>query len=465
MKEGRCAMIKFKGYEKLIEEIYKIKQEHVFAQWHNLTQGEQKHLLEQLASIDFNLMEKLFRNKEEGTISQYSPVKTIRREDIPKPKRDEAQKLGEAHIREGKLAAFLVAGGQGSRLGFEGPKGKFPIGPVSNRSLFHYHGEKIRAAEIKYSCTIPFLIMTSPMNHSETIDFFKENKFFGLVPENVFIFPQNLLPSLDTAGKLIMESKSTLFMNPDGHGGSLSALKNSGVLEKIMAMGIETISYFQVDNPLVKITDPLFTGFHLLEKAEVSSKAIPKAYPEEKTGVFIKTAEGKSGIIEYSDMPEEKLHARDEEGNLIYGAGNPAIHLFSSEFIGRITSDNNTGLPFHRATKKIKAFREGALEEIDGLKYEKFIFDALPMCKKDIIYETIREEEFAPVKNAEGKDSPKSAKELIVNLYKKWLLNAGAEIPETTEIVEISPFFALDEEDIPPGTKLPSQTEVYLKPE
>ncbi len=457
-------MIKFNGHEKLIEEVYKRQQEHVFAYWDDLSHDEKTRLLNQLESIDFDLMEKLFRNRKEQSISQYSPVETIRPEDFAETKRKEAKALGEAHIKEGKLAAFLVAGGQGSRLGFDGPKGKFPIGSVSGKSLFHFHSEKIKAAEIKYRSTIPFIIMTSPINHAETVDFFKDHKFFGLNSDHVFIFPQKLLPSMDMKGKLIMESRSALFMNPDGHGGSLNALKDSGVLTQLTDMGIETISYFQVDNPLVKITDSQFIGFHLLEEAEMSSKAIPKAYPEEKTGVFIKTEEGKRGIIEYSDMPEEKLQARDSRGDLLYSAGNTAIHLISLSFIAQITDSHSKGLPFHRAVKKIEAFQNGGVATIDGLKYEKFIFDALPLCRKDMVYQTVREEEFAPVKNASGKDSPESAEKLISNLHRKWLINAGVTVPETTEVVEISPLFSLNGEDIPPLTEIPETKEVYIEP-
>lgn len=456
-------MITFNGSEELIKKVYDNNQEHVFEYWDSLGEKEKQSLIEELRNIDFDLMKKLFGEKEEDHITDYTPAPTIRPEEFNKDEVEKAIKAGEDHIRQGKLAAFLVAGGQGSRLGFDGPKGKFPVGPVSEKTLFHFHGEKIRAYEIKYNTQIPYLVMTSVMNHNETVSFFEKNDYFGLEKERVFIFSQNMIPSLDTEGKLILKDKSSLFTNPDGHGGSLSALKSSGALDKLIEMGIETVSYFQVDNPLVKIADPLFTGFHLLNSAEISSKAIPKAYAEEKTGVFIKTAEGKTGIIEYSDMPEEKLQATDQSGRLQYSAGNTAIHLFSTEFISKITGESNLTLPFHRANKKIKAFVSGDIKEIDGIKYEKFIFDALPICKKDVVFETVREEEFAPVKNAEGKDSPDSAKKLISDLCKKWVADSGIKIPDGLNYLEISPLFSVDGEGIPSDTVLDQGENIYLE--
>ncbi len=456
-------MINYNGHEELIRKVYDQGQSHVFRYWDMLNEEEKKSLMKQLNSVDFNLMNRLFSEEDRSHITNYTPAPTVRPEKFCPEKIDEAYRTGEEHISSGKMAAFLVAGGQGSRLGYEGPKGIFPIGPVSGKSLFHFHGEKIRAYEIKYGVKIPFLVMTSVANHDETVEFFKKNSFFGLDSELVFIFPQNMIPSLDLNGKLIMESKSSIFMNPDGHGGSLSALKSSGALESLNKLGIETVSYFQVDNPLVKILDPVFTGFHIMESAEISSKAIPKAYAEEKTGVFIKTETGKTGIVEYSDMPDEKLNATDQDGRLLYSAGNTAIHLFNTDFINRITDVGDPGLPYHRAIKKIEACIDAKPQEIEGIKYEKFIFDALPICKKDMIYETVREEEFAPVKNAEGKDSPATAKELISSLCRHWLTRSGVKIPERTEIIEISPLFSVDGKDIKPETVIPDSEKVYLE--
>ncbi|HOK02088.1 MAG TPA: UTP--glucose-1-phosphate uridylyltransferase [Spirochaetota bacterium] len=457
-------MISFAGYDDVIQRVYKYKQEHVFQYWDQLIDSEKKALLDELGIIDFDLLEKIFKLKENSVPEDFSPAPYIK---LPEDERDpefmKARDLGVQFIKEGKVAAFLVAGGQGSRLGFKGPKGKFPVGPVSGKTLFHFHAEKIRASEIKYGVKIPFLIMTSRDNHEETVDFFRENHFFGLTPALVHIFPQNMIPSLDLDGKLILSDKSTIFMNPDGHGGSLSALRSSGALKLLEDMGIEVISYFQVDNPLVKIIDPIFIGFHILNKADVSSKALMKAYHEEKTGVFVRFKNGKLGIIEYSDMPQEKIFAKDSEGGILYCAANPAIHLFDIKFVDKITGSSNVNLPYHVAKKKIEAFKDGQQCEITGLKFEKFVFDAIPMAEKTIILETKREEEFAPVKNASGADSVHTAQAMMNALFRRWLSNRGVKIPDGVDVIEISPFFALQETDIPEGTIVPAQEKVYLE--
>ena len=306
-------MIKFDGYDEVIERVYRFNQEHVFQYWDKLLDSEKIELLNDLSTVNFQLLKQIYSHTADDEKIEFSPAPFI---PLPVNENDkklfeDAAKAGAAHIREGKVAAFLVAGGQGSRLGFDGPKGKFPIGPVSGKTLFHFHAEKIKASEKKYGTTIPFLIMTSRDNHTDTEIFFKKQNFFGLDPANVHLFPQNMIPSLDLEGKLILSETNRIFMNPDGHGGSLTALRTSGALKKLQELKIETLSYFQVDNPLVKIIDPVFIGFHVMNQADISSKALKKLYPEEKTGIFVQFSNGTLGIVEYSDMPEDKINAKD----------------------------------------------------------------------------------------------------------------------------------------------------------
>jgi len=458
-------MISYKGYEETIEKVYFYKQEHVFEYWSELSDSEKVILLRELSEIDFDLLKKLYNSTEDPLPSEFKPAPYI-----GKPQNDEerksfadAERKGIEHIKAGKVAAFIVAGGQGSRLGYEGPKGKFPAGPVSGKSLFHFHGEKIYAASKKYSTVIPYLIMTSTDNHDETIAFFEEENYFGLNKSDVYFFKQNMIPSLDDKGNLVLSDKNRLFRNPDGHGGSITALHSSGVLDILKNRGIETLSYFQVDNPLVKVIDPLFIGFHLIHSAHMSSKALIKAYPEEKIGVFVKFPGSKTGIIEYSDMPEEKLHMKDSGGNLLYAAGSPAIHIFSRNFIEKITSAGETNLPYHTARKDIKVLRNSAYTTVKGYKFEKFVFDALPLAGKDVILETEREEEFAPIKNAEGIDSPASASELMSNLHRSWLTAKGVSIPEKVKIIEISPLLSFDGSDLRSDLIVPDREKVFLK--
>ncbi|MBN2079694.1 MAG: UDPGP type 1 family protein [Spirochaetes bacterium] len=457
-------MITFPGYESIIRNVYDKNQEHVFLHWDGMNDEERRRLLEDLAGVDFDLIERLFTSGESHAGPDFEPAPFISLPGTEDEKAEyvRAREAGEAHVRDGKMAAFVVAGGQGSRLGYEGPKGKFPVGPISGKSLFHIHAEKVLASSRKYGTRIPFLIMTSRANHGETVEYFKEHHNFGIDSGDLFIFPQNMIPALDTKGRLILEDKDRIFKNPDGHGGSLTALSTSGVLEKMKERGIETISYFQVDNPLVRIIDPVFIGFHLLRDADVSSKAVRKAYPEEKVGVFVRYPDGTIGVVEYSDLPREKTTSRDAKGELHYIAGSIAIHLFRREFIERLTEGREISLPYHTAKKKIPAYLGGEQKEIDGLKYEKFVFDALPLTEKNVVFETLRESEFAPVKNREGVDSVESARAMMSDEHRRWLDERGIRIPASVRRVEISPLAALEPDDLEPSLTLPDDGEVYL---
>ncbi len=457
-------MIKFDGYDEVIERVYRFNQEHVFQYWDKLLDSEKIELLKDLSGINFQLLKQIYSHCKDDEKAEFTPAPFIPlpENEIDRKLFHDAEKIGAAHIREGKVAAFLVAGGQGSRLGYDGPKGKFPIGPVSGKTLFHFHAEKIKASEIKYGTTIPFLIMTSRDNHIDTEIFFKKQNFFGLDPANVHLFPQNMIPSLDLNGKLILSETYRIFMNPDGHGGSLTALRTSGALKKLQELKIETLSYFQVDNPLVKIIDPVFIGFHVMNQADISSKALKKLYPEEKTGVFVQFSNGTSGIIEYSDMPDDKLKAKDSRGEMLYSAANPAIHLFSIPFVSELTGSDSISLPFHIAKKIITAMVDGKHSDISGYKFEKFVFDALPLSAGNVILEVLREEEFAPVKNASGQDSADSARELMTALNRKWLTAREIKIPESVKEIEISPLTALTAEDLPGGIVVPDTEKVLI---
>jgi UDP-N-acetylglucosamine/UDP-N-acetylgalactosamine diphosphorylase len=459
-------MVSFDGYDELIKKVYDYHQEHVFRYWGELDDRDKRNLLDELSAVDFELLKELSLQsmREESELSDFEPAPFT-----PIPRTGEeikeyraAGEAGEEHIRAGRVAAFVVAGGQGSRLGFEGPKGRYPVGPVSGKTLFQIHAEKILKYSSKYGTTIPWLVMTSQANHRETVQFLEEYDCFGLGRDNVMVFPQNMIPSLDKEGRLLLETRCSLFKNPDGHGGSLTALYTSGALDFLQRRGIETISYFQVDNPLVRIIDPPFIGCHVKERAAISSKAVRKAYPDEKVGVFVRFHHGRIGVMEYSDLPEEKRNLRDEAGVLQFSMGNIAIHLFNRDFIGEITSGGDIALPYHVARKKIRAYARGGMSEIEGFKFEKFVFDALPLTDRNIVFETLREEEFAPVKNRSGVDSVETARRLMSDLYRKWLRGRRIAIPENVEVIEISPLLAVEPEDLDEKLPVPAQEGVYL---
>ncbi len=301
----------------------KAGQGHLFAWWSQLDQAERASLLEQVDAIEFPLLESLVKGlvmhprEEEAVTLEPAPIIPIPKTDAEKKARELATEHGEALLREGKVAALVVAGGQGTRLGFQGPKGAFPIGPVSTKCLFAFFAERILAAQRRYGPTVPWLIMTSPANDVETREFFEENDFFALVPEQVHFFVQGTMPAVDKRGKILLASRHEIARSPDGHGGTLRALERGGALDRMEAQGIQEISYFQVDNVLVKVPDPVFIGHHVRAGAEMSSKVVLKAYPGEKVGV-IGMRGGKLGVIEYSDLGEEDMAARGPDGELKY---------------------------------------------------------------------------------------------------------------------------------------------------
>jgi UDP-N-acetylglucosamine/UDP-N-acetylgalactosamine diphosphorylase len=392
-----------------------------------------------------------------------APVITIPKTDAEKRRRAETQKLGESLIRKGETAVLIVAGGQGSRLGFEGPKGTLPLSPVKKKTLFQLLCESVKAASIRYNTEIPLLIMTSNENHDETVEFFHKNRFFDLNKDNINFFQQGRLPSITPKGELILKDEISIFENPDGHGGSLKALNDSGLLTRLINNGITELFYCQVDNPLVTIVDPVFLGYHRMEGAEISTKVIRRRNTDEKVGVCVEK-DGKGAIIEYSDMKEEDMKALDDYGNILYWAGNTAIHILNLGLIKRINY-HGFALPYHRALKHIDSITPDKKKiKLTGWKFETFVFDAIPFAQNACFMEVVRKEEFSPVKNSEGIDSVETARADMVNLYKDWLESEGFKVPTGTQ-VEISPLFALDKQEFSvkiKGTNIKFDSDVYI---
>ncbi len=358
---------------------------------------------------------------------------------------------GEAALRSGRVAAFTVAGGQGTRLGYDGPKGTYPATPVSGKSLFQVFAEKLKAAETRYQTQIPWYIMTSNLNNEATRAAFESTAYYGLQEEQVMFFNQGRMPAVDFDGNILLAGKDAIAMTPDGHGGSLRALVRSGAIEDMRRRGIDTISYFQVDNPLVQVIDPAFIGFHVDHASEMSSKMIPKAYPGEKVGHFCMDGQHMC-VVEYSDMPVEMQEERDADGKLRYIAGSIAIHILDVDFVDRLGSGKGgIKLPFHKAVKKIKTIDESGNPvnpgDPNGVKFEMFVFDALPFARNPIVIETVREDEFSPIKNAKGVDSAETSKSDQIRQWTRWLNSAGIDIAcDDTGLpdfeFEISPLFA-----------------------
>jgi UDP-N-acetylglucosamine/UDP-N-acetylgalactosamine diphosphorylase len=427
-------------------------QEHALRWWDQLTAEERTTLVEQLNQVDLEEMRQLFE-RHADTYSlpppeKLKPVPVIKAGDPDTA----AVERGEEALRAGEVAVLLVAGGQGSRLGFDHPKGMYPIGPVTGNSLFQIHAEKVLALQRRYGRSVPLLIMTSHATDAETRRYFADHRYFGLPADDVLFFQQGEMPALDIrTGKLLMESRGRLFTGPNGHGGTLSALADSGLLHRLREREIRQVFYYQVDNPMVKVAAAEFLGRHLNANADVSSKVIAKESPTDRLGNFV-LVDGQCSIIEYSDLPADVARQTDENGQLRIWAGNPAIHIFSTAFLTRVTNER-TYLPFHVARKKVPFINEDGEqvqpETENALKFEMFIFDAFPLAERWVLLETTRPSEFVPLKNATGADSPELVRKAMSNQAAGWLENAGVKVPRTSAgdaavPLEISPLFALN---------------------
>ncbi len=422
-----------------------------------LDADERRGLVAQLQTIDLDQLTQLYAQRERTyqapDSAQIKPIPIV---PADAPDNPSMRAKGEEALRRGEAAALVVAGGQGSRLGFEHPKGMYPVGPVSRKSLFQIHAEKVLALGRRHGKQPPLLVMTSPATDAETREFFADRSYFGLPKEEVFFFCQGTMPALDLAtGRLLLESPARLFLSPDGHGGTLTALAKGGLLDRLRQRDIRHLFYFQVDNPLVKIADPVFLGRHLTQHSEASSKIVPKQGPKDRLGNLV-LVEGRCTMIEYSDLPDSLAHETDENGRLRLWAGSPAIHIFDVDFLARLTEGAGL-LPFHVARKKVPYLDEKGQtvqpEKENALKFERFIFDVLPLAERWLVLETSHREEFAPLKNAEGADSPKAVEAALTNLAADWLSRAGIEVPRTASgepamPLEISPLLALDAEEL-----------------
>lgn len=448
--------------EQLMESFQRAGQGQVFAFFDQLAPDEQRRLLAEAAEIDLEEvghLAKTWLTKNAATAMNLEGLAPAPYEKRPEHGGDaaawaKAKAAGEAALRAGRVAAFTVAGGQGTRLGYDGPKGTFPVTPIKKKPLFQVFAEKIRAAGNRYGRPIRWFVMTSHANHAATEGFFAEHQYFGLDRDRVHFFRQGRMPAVNFDGKIMLESKGAIALSPDGHGGSLRALERSGSLDLMKREGIDTLSYFQVDNPLVRCIDPAFIGWHVLRESEMSSKMVLKGYAEEKVGHFC-VQHGKGVVVEYSDLPMATQQETDAEGRLRYVAGNIAVHVLEREFVRRMASGGDLSLPFHRADKKIPTVDASGAElkpaKVNGVKFEMFVFDALPFARNPVLIETRREDDFSPVKNADGVDSPKTARDDQLRQYARWLRANGTVVATDTSglpaaTIEVSPLFGYDQD-------------------
>ncbi len=448
--------------DKIKNKLQNYNQEHVLKWWEQLSDIQRKELLQDIESIDFKLMKKLVNQymERKETLILFDSIKSPEIIKIPRTKDEilhqrEARKIGEQCIRDGKVACFVVAGGQGTRLGFDGPKGAYPIGPISANSIFQFHAEKILKAQQKYNVQLMWYIMMSKPLHEQTISFFEHNKYFGMHKDQVRFFSQRMLPAIDKDGRFLMSSKYEISKSPDGHGGALFALRDSGAIDEMVKKGIEYISYFQIDNLIVNVLDPVFIGYHVKASAQMSNKVTSKIAPSEKVGAVV-IMDRRYAVIEYSDLPEEHMSDKDKDGSLKFNAGSIAIHMLNTGFVKTLT-EKVVKLPYHIAEKNISYVNDSgghvSPKDKNGIKFETFIFDALKFAKNVTNMEVIREDEFSPIKSLTGIDSVESGRQLYINRCARWLMKAGVDIPfdengNAKIKIEISPLFANSADDL-----------------
>ena len=437
-------------------------QGHLFRWWGALSDSQRSQLAEQVAAMDFDELARLIALAKQGgakvgPLDDAEPVDYVALPATPAEKEAEqrARQTGEAALRAGRVAALVVAGGQGTRLGFDGPKGMFPIGPVTGKTLFELHAHKLIALAERYGASIPLYVMTSAATHEATVAYFEAHEFLGLGGGNVRFFRQGMVPIVDRQHRVILAEKGRIATSPNGHGGTLRALHDEGMLAEMAARGVDLIAYFQVDNPLVRSVDPAFIGYHLQADAEMSSKAMRKRDPQEKIGAFARVR-GALCVIEYSDLTPGQMRERDGSGRLKYGLGSPAMHVISRTFAERFISAGRQ-LPYHIAEKRVPCVNEEGRHvkpgEPNGLKFETFIFDALRYTTRSVIMEIRRDDEFSPVKNDDGVDSAATARRDLSNQFGRWLEAAGVAVPRDAAgnvgvRLEIDPRFALDADEL-----------------
>ena len=405
-----------------IQILKKNEQENII-KWLEKANEEQKQtIINQVLSFDFNKLNKLYEKTKQTPDFKENIIENIKYTDLSKLDEENFKMYkskGEEIIKQGKYAVITMAGGQGTRLGHPGPKGTFKINSLmGEKYLFEIIIDSLKKAKEKYNVIIPWYVMTSEENNEQTISFLEDNNYFGYPKEAVKFFKQGKAPLLDTNGKLLIDETGVIKEASDGNGSIYESLKKDGALQDMKKRGIQWVFVGGVDNILLRIVDPIMVGLTVLENNLISSKSVVKRNPSERVGVFCKN-NGKPIVIEYTELPEDMANQYDENGELVYGEVNILSHLFNIQALEEL-ADNQ--LPYHVAFKKANYIGENGnvvkAIEPNAYKFESFIFDGFSYYDDMTILRVKREEEFAPIKNAEGNDSPQTATELYNKMIK-----------------------------------------------
>lgn len=444
-----------------IAKVYRAKQQHIFRWWDELSESEKGHLLEQIRRIDFRFVSEMGSKVRSGSRTPSfselhpAPVRRLPRTESEWGTAKEKIRLGEELLRRGKVGVVTVAGGQSSRMGLFGSKGLLPLGPITGKTLLQFFAEKIAAIRKRYSSLLPWIIMTSDTTDAQIRSLFEKNQNFGLAKGTIHFIKQPMLPVLDRRGRLIMEGRAKIAFAPNGHGGLFEAIAKDGLLDDLLSNGIEYLFYFQIDNPAVKVADPLFIGMHHSERADLSSKVIWKKEPKERLGVFV-LENGKTRVIEYTELPRELAEAEADGGRLFFNAGSIAVHIFTLSFLKELHR-KGVRLPYHITKRRVpyqdKSGRRVVPKRENAHKFERFIFDIVRYADRVLLLETDRDEEYCPIKEIDGEMGIEAAQRYMSNLFARWLRNCGVGIPldehgNVRGVIEINPLFALDEEEL-----------------
>lgn len=441
----------------LLERLKDYGQEDAFALWDGLSPEERDLLVKDIESLDLPRIDRIIRCsfKSQGLpVAAIEPVPEGSVSTVEERKIEEREKwwkMGMKAISEGKLAVLLLSGGQGTRLGSSDPKGCFNIGLPSGKSLFQLQAERILCAQklaaqsVNEAGFVPihWYIMTSPFTDDATRKFFESHKYFGLEADQITFFQQGTIPCVSKDGRIIMESPYKVAKAPDGNGGLYSALKYSRLLEDMATRGVKYLDCYGVDNALVRVADPTFLGYFIDKGVAAAAKVVRKAYPQEKVGVFVRRGKGGPlSVVEYSELDQSLASAINQEtGRLRFCWSNVCLHMFTLDFLNQVANGLEKDSIYHLAEKKIPSIHGQTL----GYKLEQFIFDAFPYAPSTALFEVLREEEFAPVKNANGSnfDTPDSARLLVLRLHTRWVVAAGGFLTHSVPLyatgVEVSP--------------------------
>ena len=432
------------GLTKLRETLSSFGQIHLLQFWDQLSDADRNGLVDQIGGIDFEQLQRLMLA---DTGSEDCPNLTERVDVPPVATMAElnADRIaGESLLRRQCVGVLIVAGGEGSRLGFDGAKGCFPIGPVSNASLYQILLEKVVATASRFQVTIPVFLMASPTTHDASVAFLDEFDWFGIPHSARHVFCQGTMPVVALDRRILMESPSQICFSPDGHGGVLPALSRSGLLDVMQQSGIEHLFYCQIDNPVVPLLDPELLGAHTRADSQVTILVIEKKSPQQRTGTVMSIA-GRTHILEYSLIPPEIAEQRNADGSLRFRTANTGIHILSSRFL-QDQANRPESLPFHRAIKAVAHVNDdGQLHQPaqpNAIKFERFIFDIFPQATRTLLIERPQDEVFVPLKDAgSAESSPTAVRQQMSRLHRRWLEQAGVSLPSDL-VIEISPLFA-----------------------